>query len=330
MQGKDSAAEVLKPSLADMAAVSIEMWSGLEHTGSSADVSLETAKEAAALRFLLLEERKRVKNELRPLKHAWETAEHRASGLEYELLLVRCTQSLLSKEIGEADALSSWWRGQYTAARRDVGVPARGQPLDRHGAVGGGDGNARGIGRKGEPDGGRVEWARRAAVLHLQVAHRTLCRRIPASQHCRTALAHWPARGRSGRRTRCKRARPPGMQLHHRGLAVARRGNLSVEGGGRRGQFTSGGEFGAHNGARHLAELAWRTHGLNGSEGATQWRSGQRRSQREHREKRRGVGGVGGVALCVVIGSIATLIRRYPVVLVVLVDPLVEGNGRGW
>jgi len=120
MQGKDSAAEVLKPSLADMAAVSIEMWSGLEHTGSSADVSLETAKEAAALRFLLLEERKRVKKELRPLKHAWETAERRASGLEHELLLVRCTQSLLSKEIGEADALSSWWRGQYTAARRDV------------------------------------------------------------------------------------------------------------------------------------------------------------------------------------------------------------------
>ena len=114
MQGKDSAAEVLKPSLADMAAVSIEMWSGLEHTGSSADVSLETAKEAAALRFLLLEERKRVKKELRPLKHAWETAERRASGLEHELLLVRCTQSLLSKEIGEADALSSWWRGQYT------------------------------------------------------------------------------------------------------------------------------------------------------------------------------------------------------------------------
>ena len=116
MQGKDSAAEVLRPSLADMAAVSIDMWS----TGPSADVSFETAKEAAALRLLLLEERKRVKKELRPLKHAWETAERRASGLEHELLLVRCTQSLLSKEIGEADALSSWWRGQYTAALRDV------------------------------------------------------------------------------------------------------------------------------------------------------------------------------------------------------------------
>ena len=113
------------PSVADVAASSLELWSGLGRARGGPQLvasrpASEAEREVAALRLQLLEERKRIKKELRSLKVGWEKADHRASSLEQELLVVRCAQNTLTKEVGAADVLSGWWRGRYVSAQREV------------------------------------------------------------------------------------------------------------------------------------------------------------------------------------------------------------------
>ena len=134
----------VKPSVAELAAASIELWSGLDRGVSSAAAAAGPAsgtdggggsagkgggrasgraaaaeREAASLRVLLLEERKRLKREVRALKQGWERADERAAGFERELIEMRCAHTSLAKEVALADSLTDWWHGRHTASRRD-------------------------------------------------------------------------------------------------------------------------------------------------------------------------------------------------------------------
>lgn len=108
---------------AELAAATIETWSGLDRHQSSIALArrgelppeaarrlTEAEREAEALRMLLQEERRRITREVRSLKSGWETADKQSREFEQQALALRCSEASLTRELATADALTDWWR----------------------------------------------------------------------------------------------------------------------------------------------------------------------------------------------------------------------------
>jgi hypothetical protein len=129
-----------KPTTAELAAAAVEHWKSLDpadrhlplptHAGDSRapsrasplagqqDALVVASREAAALRELVHDERRRLHRELRSLKRGWESADERATRLEGQLISTSCSEASLAKEVAQADGLTSWWREQWAEGQR--------------------------------------------------------------------------------------------------------------------------------------------------------------------------------------------------------------------
>ena len=123
-----------KPSVAELAAAAVEMWSGLNRAsapgggggggsgGSSAGrpPHSELQDEVVALRALVQAERKKVLRDLRSLRRGWEAADARARGFEQEAIKRQCAEAALGKEVAQADALTGWWRTHHASMQQEL------------------------------------------------------------------------------------------------------------------------------------------------------------------------------------------------------------------
>ena len=95
------------------------MWSGLAPGRSVPPELAEVERANASLRVLLVEERRRIRRELRGVRRAWEVADARAQSFEQEALRLKCSESALLQEVSSADLTTSWWRERYAASQRE-------------------------------------------------------------------------------------------------------------------------------------------------------------------------------------------------------------------
>ena len=118
-------------SQAELAAATIETWSGLERGGGSSSLTRsgqlppeaahkvhEAEREAEALRVLLKEERRRITKEVRSLKGGWEAADKQSREFEQQALALRCSEAVLTRELATADKLTDWWRQADLGSKR--------------------------------------------------------------------------------------------------------------------------------------------------------------------------------------------------------------------
>ena len=120
-----------KLSQAELAAFTLETWSGLERPAGAAaivrrgelppDVAkrlVDMESETEALRVLLREERRRITREVKSLKGGWEEADGRSREFEQQALKLRCSEATLTRELSHADELTDWWRRQESSSKR--------------------------------------------------------------------------------------------------------------------------------------------------------------------------------------------------------------------
>lgn len=86
--------------------------------------------ELLVLRQELRREREHGFRELRQIRSGWEEAEARATALERQVVYLRCSEEVLSAELGYSEELVSWWKQARNASRYLVAArsPARPRP----------------------------------------------------------------------------------------------------------------------------------------------------------------------------------------------------------
>ena len=87
----------------------------------------DAEEELLVLRQELRREREHGFREMRDIRMGWEDAEARATALERQVVYLRCSEEVLSAELGYSEELVSWWK-QARNTRRATSQRAAPRP----------------------------------------------------------------------------------------------------------------------------------------------------------------------------------------------------------